>query len=74
MQMCIFDFDSLKKITTESNLIKEIKSVEALLENGVVIHSPASKMIVYKLETAFDIIVTHEKRHLQQVQRIGKDL
>jgi len=41
-----------------------------LLENGAVISSPANKNIVYKLETAFDIIVTHETRHLEQAKEI----
>lgn len=30
------------------------------------IYSPASKSVVYKLGTAFDILVTHERRHLNQ--------
>jgi hypothetical protein len=30
------------------------------------IYSPASKSIVYKLGTAFNILVTHERRHLNQ--------
>jgi hypothetical protein len=36
------------------------------LENQVVISSPANRNVVYKLETAFDIIVAHERRHLEQ--------
>jgi hypothetical protein len=39
-----------------------------LLEKGTVISSPANKYIVYKLETAFDIIVAHEERHLEQAK------
>jgi hypothetical protein len=35
-----------------------------------VISSPANKNIVYKLETAFDIIVSHEQRHLEQAKEI----
>lgn len=37
-----------------------------LIEKGTIISSPANKNIVYKLETAFDIIVTHEQRHYNQ--------
>ncbi|HJY22995.1 MAG TPA: DinB family protein [Hanamia sp.] len=39
-----------------------------LLEKGTVISSPANKYIVYKLATAFDIIVAHEERHLEQAK------
>ena len=41
-----------------------------LLDKGTVISSPANKNIVYKLETAFDIITTHEQRHLEQAKEI----
>ena len=43
-----------------------IRSSSDLLDNGIVISSPANKNIVYKLETAFDIIVAHERRHFEQ--------
>ncbi|MFT3681216.1 MAG: DinB family protein [Ferruginibacter sp.] len=33
-----------------------------------VIHSPASKLVVYRLEDAFKIIVAHEQRHLEQAK------
>ncbi len=32
--------------------------------------SPANKNIIYTLETAFDIIVTHEQRHLAQAKEV----
>ncbi|NAS12141.1 DinB family protein [Poritiphilus flavus] len=41
-----------------------------LVEKGTIISSPANKNIVYKLGTAFDIIVTHEKRHLAQSKEV----
>ena len=47
-----------------------ITSCGDLLEKGTVISSPANRNIVYKLETAFDIIVTHEQRHLEQAKEI----
>ena len=49
-----------------------IKDSQNLMEKGAVIHSPASKIIVYTLEKAFDIIVTHEERHLVQAQELKK--
>jgi hypothetical protein len=41
------------------------KSVD-LIKKGTIISSPANRNIVYKLETAFEIIVTHEQRHFAQ--------
>lgn len=41
-----------------------------LLEQGAVISSPANRNIVYKLETAFDIIVAHEQRHVEQARAL----
>jgi hypothetical protein len=43
------------------------------VENGTIISSPANKNIEYKLETAFDIIVAHEKRHLEQAREVLKN-
>jgi len=37
-----------------------------LIEKGTIISSPANKNIVYKLETAFEIIAAHEQRHYKQ--------
>ena len=48
------------------NLKERIISAESFLHSGVIISSPANKNIVYKLEQAFEIIVTHEERHLNQ--------
>ena len=54
----------------QNELKKQIKSCKEQIKNGDVIHSPANKNIVYKLETAFDIIVLHEQRHMQQAREI----
>lgn len=40
------------------------------VEDGTVISSPANRFIVYKLGRAFDIIVAHEERHLNQSREI----
>ena len=40
------------------------------VERGAVIASPANKNLVYTLECAFDIIVTHEQRHLEQAKEV----
>jgi hypothetical protein len=53
----------------------ELKSVirnnEDLLAKNTVISSPANRVIVYKLETAYDIMVAHEKRHFRQAQELN---
>jgi hypothetical protein len=54
----------------QSRLKEFIQGSEDLLEKDVVISSPANKNIVYKLEKAFDIIVTHEQRHLAQAKEV----
>ncbi len=38
------------------------------------IASPANKAIIYPLSTAFEIIVTHEERHLEQAKEIAASL
>jgi hypothetical protein len=51
---------------SQSNLKSLIISSSDLLDRKTVISSPANSNIVYKLETAFDIIVSHEQRHFEQ--------
>ncbi len=48
-----------------------IGRLEGPLSAGAVIASPANKNIVYKLETAFDIITAHEWRHLEQARHVA---
>ena len=50
----------------QEELKRRIQACSVFLDEGAIIHSPANKFLVYKLETAFDIIVTHEKRHYEQ--------
>ncbi len=45
-----------------------------LVEAGAVISSPANRFIVYKIGRAFDIIVAHEERHLNQAKEISSFL
>jgi hypothetical protein len=55
---------------------EELKSLIAgsidLLDKNIIISSPANRNIVYKLDTAFDIIVTHEQRHFEQSREMLK--
>ncbi len=54
----------------QKELKREILTAKDFIKKGAVISSPANKNIVYKLETAFDVIVTHEKRHLEQAKEV----
>ncbi len=54
----------------QSELKDRISSVGDWIQAGAVICSPANRNIVYTLSTAFDIIVNHEQRHLEQAKRI----
>ncbi len=56
----------------QQELKRVIQSSEDLINRNTVISSPANRMIVYKLETAFDILVAHEKRHFKQAQEINQ--
>lgn len=59
-----------KFVSHQSKLKAEIESCKDLLLGNAVISSPANNKIVYKLETAFDIIVTHERRHFVQAKKL----
>lgn len=46
-----------------------IKNCQTQVQKGAIISSPANKYIVYRLETAFEILVAHEQRHLEQARK-----
>ncbi len=58
----------------QQDLKKCMENSADLLHQGAVLSSPANRNIVYKLETAFDIIVAHEQRHLEQAREIKRML
>jgi hypothetical protein len=63
----------ISRFVEQQSLLKEaIQSCSAFLDQGAVISSPANRIIVYKLEKAFDIIVTHERRHLEQARELNR--
>lgn len=63
--------DILKRFEAhQEELKKVIRESQDLLDQGVVISSPANKNIVYKLSTAFDLIVAHEQRHFNQAKEV----
>lgn len=69
------DSDILNKFENHQSKLKDfIASSSDLLQKGQIISSPANKHIIYKLEAAFDIIVTHERRHYAQALEIKGQL
>jgi len=54
----------------QSELKKQITATAAAADEGTVISSPANKNLVLKLEKAFDIMVSHEKRHFEQSKEV----
>jgi hypothetical protein len=54
----------------QSELKAVITGCRRLVEKGTVISSPANRFVVYKLATAFDIIIAHEERHLEQAKLV----
>jgi hypothetical protein len=50
----------------QSALKDVITSSEEFVNKGTVISSPANHNIVYTLGKAFEIMITHEERHLNQ--------
>lgn len=67
--------DILDRFSKHQNQLKqEIEGTRAFIQKGTIISSPANKNIVYKLETAFDIMVLHEQRHLEQSKEVLRQL
>jgi hypothetical protein len=56
--------------SAQNDLKKLIRDSDDLVAVGTVISSPASRKVVYKLETAFDIIIAHERRHFEQAKEV----
>ena len=54
----------------QATLKSHIEDLTDLAAQGAVISSPANKNIVYRLEIAFEIIITHEKRHFEQAKEV----
>lgn len=55
-------------------LMEWMEKLKPFLGIDTVIHSPANKIISYTLDQSFDIIISHEKRHLNQAKEIKDHL
>lgn len=66
-----FSGDILMRFTLHQEELKSfILDNQDLVEQEAVISSPAKKNIVYPLSTAFELIVTHERRHFNQAKEV----
>ena len=63
--------DILNKFEQHQTELKQmIMGSAELIDKGTIISSPANKNIVYKLDMAYNIITTHEQRHLEQAKEV----
>lgn len=54
----------------QMELSNYIQKLEPFIEKGIIIHSPATRLLPYRLDQAIDILVAHEKRHLNQCKKL----
>jgi hypothetical protein len=57
-------------LDSQEKLIANIKANAKAVDSEQLISSPANKNIVYKLPVALEIIINHEKRHLNQAKEL----
>jgi hypothetical protein len=60
-------------VSQQQQVIDGMKSTSHLDLEKIVITSPAVSFVAYSLMDGYRIIVTHEKRHLQQAQRVAAE-
>lgn len=54
----------------QMDLSAYIQKLDPFIETGTIIHSPVNRLLVYPLDKAIDVIIAHEKRHLEQSKGI----
>ena len=54
----------------QKKLIELMKKTDEVNHDKVIISSPVSKLITYRLKDAFIIIASHEERHFNQAARV----
>ncbi len=59
-----------KFVAHQKELCAKIIENQDIILRGAIISSPASHIIVYTLERAIEIMIAHEKRHLNQAEEI----
>jgi hypothetical protein len=61
-----------KFIAHQAELIEKIKRCEKADWQKTVITSPFMKLMTYRLEDGFTVVVEHERRHFRQAERVTK--
>lgn len=54
----------------QEELAEKIRSLDGIDWQKTVVTSPFLKLMTYRLDTAFEIAVEHEKRHFRQAERV----
>jgi DinB superfamily len=60
-------------VAQQEQLIEGMKSTSDLDLEKIVITSPALSFVAYSLMDAYRVIVTHERRHFQQAERVAAE-
>lgn len=60
-------------VAQQEQIIAGMKSTSDLDLEKVIITSPALSFVAYSLMDGYRIIVTHERRHFQQAQRVAEE-
>lgn len=47
-----------------------LQKLDPYFESNLVIHSPVNRLLVYSLDKSIDILIAHEKRHLEQSKNL----
>lgn len=67
----VYDLDIAGEFNRhQMELSAYIQKLDPFFECGTVIHSPANRLLVYSLDKAVEILIAHEKRHLEQSKNI----
>ncbi|MUP45990.1 DinB family protein [Gramella sp. BOM4] len=56
--------------SSQSRLKSFINDLAGEIRTGKVIYSPANRNIVYRIDTALDIIILHQQRHFYQAKEV----
>jgi hypothetical protein len=54
----------------QTELADKIRQTEKLDAKKIILTSPFAKVVTYSLSNAYRIIVTHERRHFRQAERV----
>ena len=57
----------------QAELIGKVRRIETVDWKKVKVTSPFMKLITYRLNDGFQIVVEHEKRHFRQAERVAKE-